>query len=154
MTRFISFFRNGTCFSFTWLMIIVLLGMALNGKESITCLFLIKTLLFCLISSLLFAIVFSGVFFRRKVFIFKLTVFTICFLPIEIGYFYWINFFDGQGDIMKWMIFVGCVIALYIISLCIDRFVYAKKGAEYTFKLNEYKKQRSLGENERISINN
>lgn len=153
LARMFNFLRNGTCFSFTWL-IIVLVALLLNEKASISCLFLLKTFLFCLISSLLFSVVFSGVFFRRKGFIFKLTIFTACFLPIEIGYFYWIHFFSGQGELTKWLIFVGMVILLYLISLCIDRFVFAKKGAEYTFKLNEYKTKRSLGEDERVINSN
>lgn len=143
-----SFFRNGTCFSFTWLVIIVLLNSFFNGSESIRTLFLLKTLIFCLAASLFFALVFSKVFLRKCKFIIKLTIFTLCFLPTEIGYFYWIGLFNGRGDIIKWSILVGLIIVLYIICLCIDRLVYAKKGDEYTFMLNEYKKQRSLGKDE------
>lgn len=143
-----AYFRNGTCFAFTWIVIIVIVGMSLNGRETVSCSFLLKTLLFCVVTALLFSIIFSGVFFRKKFFIFKLTLFTVLFLPIEIGYFYWIRFFDGRGDVVKWVMFVGIIVILYLISLCMDIFIFARKGADYTFKLNEYKMRRSLGEDE------
>lgn len=143
MNKLFLYFRNGTCFSFTWLVIIALVANLISGNDSLSSVFLLKTLLFCALASLLFSFIFSGVLFRKRLFIFKLSVFTVFFLPIEISYFYWIKLFGSTGDEIKWLIFVGVIVVLYLICLFIDRFIFAKKANEYTFMLNEYKQKRS-----------
>lgn len=135
-------FRMVFTIAFTWLMLLVLLIAAACGKEMISVSFSLKLLAFCAGASVIFCGVFSELFLKGKSFIFRMTVFMIAFLPLEVACFYWMGIFSGSGDWALWLLFVGTFIAFYLISVVLDRVVFAKRGEVYTQQLKAYQNER------------
>ena len=135
-------FRMVFTIAFTWLMLLVLLIAAARGKEMISVGFSLKLLAFCAGASVIFCGAFSELFLKGKSFIFRMTVFMIAFLPFEVACFYWMGIFEGSGDWALWLLFVGTFIAFYLISVVLDRVVFAKRGEVYTQQLKAYQNER------------
>ncbi len=139
MTDFFVRFRNMTCFMFTWLSILIMAGAYLSGQKDLAVSLLFKLFTFSLLTSLLLVTVFSDIILRKKSFIFRLTVLFLLFIPMEILFFYWVGLFSESGSILTWGFFVLIVAVFYFASLIIDRTIIAKKGMDYTKKLEDYK---------------
>lgn len=136
--------RNGLCFSFTWLVLLLMLLTTGSQSESISLSTLYKLLIFCIVVAVLFALLLTDNIIKNKSFMLRLTIFFICFVAAELGLFFSIGFFAGKGSSMQWLIFVGIVVVFYLASLIIDRVIFEKRGVDYTNKLNEYKRKRSF----------
>jgi len=135
-------FRTVFTIAFTWLMLLVLLIAAACGKEMISVGFSLKLLAFSAGASLIFCGTFSELILKGKSFIFRMTVFMVAFLPFEVACFYWMGIFSGSGDWVLWLLFVGTFIAFYLISVVLDRVVFAKRGEVYTQQLKAYQNER------------
>ena len=112
------------------------------GKEMISVGFSLKLLAFSAGASAIFCGVFSELFLKGKSFIFRMTIFMVAFLPLEVACFYWMGIFSGSGDWALWLLFVGTFIAFYLISVVLDRVVFAKRGEVYTQQLQAYRNER------------
>lgn len=139
MTEFCIRLRNMTCFLFTWLCILVMVGSCLLRIDYIEVGMLLKLFAFSMLTAFLLVTIFSDVLFRKKSFMFRLTVLFVLFVPLEILFFYWLGLFSQRGSIQKWGFFASIVAVFYIASVIIDRTINAKKGAEYNQKLENYK---------------
>lgn len=137
-----TMFRNGLAFSFAWLVMVILIIALITGTASISTVFLAKLFLLCIGAAMLFAISFSEELLKKSSFIKRLTLFVLTFIPLEVLIFYWMGLFKGTGKPGQWLIFVGSIIVMYLISLILDVTVYANRGKKYTSQLNEYKKRR------------
>jgi hypothetical protein len=135
-------FRMVFTIAFTWLMLLALLIAAACGKEMISVGFSLKLLAFSAGASAIFCGVFSELFLKGKSFIFRMTIFMVAFLPLEVACFYWMGIFSGSGDWALWLLFVGTFIAFYLISVVLDRVVFAKRGEVYTQQLKAYQNER------------
>ena len=147
-------FRMVFTIAFTWLMLLVLLIAAARGKEMISVGLSLKLLAFCAGASVIFCGAFSELFLKGKSFIFRMTIFMIAFLPFEIACFYWMGIFSGSGEPILWLVFVGTFVVFYLISVVLDRVVFAKRGEVYTQQLKAYQNERRLeyeSDNEGIS---
>ncbi|MCR5213913.1 MAG: hypothetical protein K6E10_05825 [Eubacterium sp.] len=131
--------RDGTAYSFSWLMVCLIVVLILSGNETVSTLFLIKLFIICVWGSLSFTICFRNRWIEKKGFMFSLTCFYILFIPVEILMFYMMGLFKGNGSLGVWIVFFSIVIILYIISLIIDRLIMTRKADIYTKKLSEYK---------------
>lgn len=140
ITDFFIKLRNITCFIFTWMCILIMAGGMFLNKTNISVTTLVKIFIFCLITSALLVTAFSENILHKKSFIFRLTVFFVSFVPVEILFFYWIRLFEGSGNIKLWGIFLLILVVFYLASVIIDKTIYAKKGLEYTKKLEAYKR--------------
>ena len=132
------FIRNGLAYSFSWLVICVLVVSLLSGNETITVSFLLKVLVLCLWGVIAFAISFKSGYIQKRGFIFSLTVAYILFIPVEIAMFYFMGIFSSGGSLTAWIIFGGIVVLAYLISVFVDVFVMRKKSEIYTTRIHEY----------------
>ena len=138
--------RDGLCWSFTWLTILVIAISLIGGTEVISASFLLKLLVLCLWGVISFVISFRSNVIKSKRFIARLTSFYAMFIPVEVAMFFFMNIFEDNGSPFKWIIFGAIVIALYIACLVIDKCVCEKLGKDYTKKLQKY--QESLATKE------
>ncbi|MCR4678766.1 MAG: hypothetical protein K5679_08430 [Lachnospiraceae bacterium] len=138
---FLVYTRNGLCFSFTWLMLMLLEGAAFSGIRAIEVGFIFKVFLMCLYGAVCFAVCFTDFLIRAKGFIFRLTVLFVLFIPAEIFTFYKLTIFSGKGTIPEWVIFGVIVVSFYITCLVLDRTKYKDKGERYTKLLNDYNRR-------------
>ena len=132
------FLRNGISLVFAWLVILLIAVCLVNGKESITVDLLLKMFVLSAWSVIAFALSFKVNRFRKKGFMFCLSLFYLLFLPVEILLFYLMGIFQGIGSLAAWLIFAGIVAGAYVISLLIDVAVMRKRGELYTAKMQEY----------------
>lgn len=134
-------FRNGTAFSYAWLVLCSALAFAAGGSGVISVSYLFKLLILCAWGSLSFAICFFSAALKKKGFIFCLTLFYITFIPAEILMFFAMKLFVNAGNPLMWTIFALIVAVLYITCILIDRIVMTKRAEDYTKKLNSYLKR-------------
>lgn len=139
--NFLAYVRNGLCFSYTWLLLMLMEGAAFSGIKAIEVGFLFKVFLMCLYGSVCFAVCFTDFVIRTKGFIFRLTVLFVTFIPVEVFTFYKLNLFAGKGTAREWLIFGAIVVSLYVTCLVLDKTKYKDKGEKYTRLLNEYKRR-------------
>lgn len=132
--------RNVTCFIFTWISILVIVGSMCLDIKSVSVGMLVKILIFSLATAALLVTAFSEHVLHKKSFIFRLTLFFICFVPVEILFFYWTAFFEGSGNIKLWGSFALILLIFYLASVVIDRTIYVPKAIEYNRKLENYKR--------------
>ncbi|MBR5897129.1 MAG: hypothetical protein IKZ39_05885 [Lachnospiraceae bacterium] len=138
---FLAYIRNGLCFSFTWLLLMLMEGAVFNGIKAIEVGFLFTVFLMCLYGAVCFAVCFTDFVFRTKGFIFRLTVLFLLFIPAEVFTFYKLNIFVGRGTAKEWAIFAVIVVSFYIACLVLDKTKYKDTGEKYTRLLNEYKRR-------------
>ena len=110
---FLVYIRNGLCFSFTWLLLMLMEGAVFCGIKAIEVGFLFKVFLMCLYGAVCFAVCFTDFLIRTKGFIFRLTILFITFIPVEVFTFYKLNIFAGKGTALEWTIFTVIVISFY-----------------------------------------
>ncbi|SCX03523.1 hypothetical protein SAMN02910339_00574 [Lachnospiraceae bacterium YSD2013] len=139
--NFLAYIRNGLCFSFTWLLLMLMEGAVFSGIKAIEVGFLFKVFLMCLYGAVCFAVCFTDFLIRTKGFIFRLTILFITFIPVEVFTFYKLNIFVGKGTALEWTIFAVIVISFYITCLVLDRTKFKDKGERYTQLLNEYNRR-------------
>ncbi|MBO4616387.1 MAG: hypothetical protein J5717_03480 [Lachnospiraceae bacterium] len=139
--NFLAYIRNGLCFSFTWLLLMLMEGAVFSGIKAIEVGFLFKVFLMCLYGAVCFAVCFTDFLIRTKGFIFRLTILFITFIPVEVFTFYKLNIFAGKGTALEWTIFTVIVISFYITCLVLDRTKFKDKGERYTQLLNEYNRR-------------
>lgn len=139
MNKFIFLLRDAISYCFSWLIIVIIIISFAIGVDSIRISTIAKTLVFCTITSIIFVSVFSSLLLKKTRFITRLSIFTGLFLPVEIGFLYWVRIFRGVGSPSQWFIFIGIIIILYFSSLAIDCLINRRLGKEYTSKLNKYK---------------
>ena len=135
---FLVYIRNGLCFSFTWLMLMLLEGAVFSGIKAIEVGFIFKVFLMCLYGAVCFAVSFTDLLIRTRGFIFRLTILFLTFIPVEVFSFYKLNIFVGKGTALEWTIFGVIVVSFYITCLVLDRTKFKDKGERYTKLLNEY----------------
>ncbi len=139
MNQFLRYFRNFLVLSYAWLVLLATVLCAAGGKTELRTATLLKLFGFCFGAALFFALTFSRVLIRRKGFMFRLTIFLILFVPLEIACFYSIGLFSGAAQFGKWMLFVGIIGICYVVSLLVDLLVLRRKGREYTALLEAYR---------------
>ena len=143
--NFVAYIRNGLCFSFSWIMLMLMFGAFFSGRKGIETDFLFKAFFMCLYGAVCFAVCFTDFLIRTKGFIFRLTVLFVTFIPVEVFMFYKMNLFVGKGTALEWLIFAAIVVSFYVTCLVLDKTVFKDKAERYTRLLNEYNR-RNLNE--------
>lgn len=133
-------------FSFSWLVICSMLFAAITGSGFLTVAFLVKLFLLCLWGVLVFGVCFRYSPVRKKGFIFSLTLFYVLFIPVEVGLFYLMGVFNGNGNMAAWIIFGALVSAAYLISVLIDLLFARRKTDLYTEKMADYIAHKQTGD--------
>lgn len=144
MGKYKKFFvdlRNGLAFGYSWLVICAVIVSLVNGNDAITVDFLLKLLGLCAWGAFSFTACFRCRNMQKKGFIASLTLFFLLFIPIEIGFLYFMGMFQNKEI---WIIFFAIVLAMYLISVLIDVVVMRRKMAVYTEKLEKYHKESEL----------
>lgn len=143
--------RNGCAFCFSWLVLCTMLLSSAYGNQSISVGFLFKLFLLCFWGVLCFMVCFKNLLIKRKGFIFRLSVFYILFIPVEVSLFFYMNIFQRTGTVLEWAVFGGIIIGLYVICVLIDCLVYKKQGVVYTKQLLAYNERRFYEQKRRIT---
>ena len=137
-----TYLRNGIAFSFSWLVMCTLVWCGFNGMDSIKIEFLFQLLVLCFGATLSFIVCFMNVFLKKKSFIFRLTLFYLLFIPVEIILFFRMHVFKNIGCMTQWLIFAAVVLSLYLMCVLLDWTVFRKKGIQYTKQVNAYNERR------------
>lgn len=139
---FFKIIRNGVSFSFSWLVLCLMIIGLTNDVKSVEVMLLFKLLGLCLYAVFCFTLFFTDAVIRKKGFIFRLSCFFVTFIPVEIMFFYAMNIFENKGEPVQWSIFGGIVLLFYIGCILLDWIVCKRKGVEYTNLLQAYNERR------------
>lgn len=143
LLKFLAWMRNGTAFCTTWFLILMLIYNSIYNIPAISTNMLIRLIFFSLGGVFLFNLFFTCLFIKKWSFIKRLTGFMIAISLYECGGFYWLDFFQSQGNIIEWLIFVGIVLVLYFCCVVIYQQYSKKQGEIYTKSLRVYQQKRS-----------
>jgi len=130
--------RNGIAFTFSWLILLIVIASLFSRTESISVSTIIKVFALCVWGVFSFIISFKFEKVTKRGFIFSLTLFYILFIPVEVLLFYLLGMFKSSGSLIQWSIFGIIVLVAYLAALFIDIFVFRKKEKLYTEKIREY----------------
>lgn len=144
LSQFLTWLRNGTCFCFTWFLLLLTLLYLYYGNEAISTMGLLKLFVLSFGGVLLFCLLFTSLFIKKWRFVTRLTCFMICITVYECMGFYWLGLFSARGTLGQWSLFMGIVLVLYFISIAIYAGYSKKKGELYTLALQEYQEKRKL----------
>ena len=136
------YLRNAMAFSFSWLVLCVVLISLVSGVKAISVIFLLKLLALCFWGVLSFGIAFVYKRSVRKGFMFSLSIFYVLFIPVEIAMLYLTGIFTTKGSVIQWLVFGGIAVGCYLVSFLVDRIVMRKKSDIYTEKLRKYISER------------
>ena len=146
--RFLVWLRNGSAFSVTWFLILLLVFANGYGMEAIPVSLLTKLVILSFGGVLMFSLIFTGVLLKKWRFVTRLTCFMLLLAAYEVVGFYWLGIFARGGNAVQWLSFVGIVLVLYLICIVIYHFYSKRRGEIYTEALQKYQYKRSM-ENER-----
>ena len=144
LSQFFTWLRNGTCFCFTWFLLLLVLLYLYYGKDSISTMGLLKLFVLSFGGVLLFCLLFTNLLIRKWLFTTRLTCFMICITLYECIGFYWLGIFSTKGSLGQWGIFMAIVLCLYFICIAIYHQYSKKKGELYTQALQTYQEKRRL----------
>ena len=144
ISQFFTWLRNGTCFCFTWFLLLLTLLYLYYGKDAISTMGLLKLFMLSFGGVLLFCLLFTGLFIKKWRFVTRLTCFMICITLYECVGFYWLGIFSTKGSLGQWGIFMAIVLCLYFICIAIYHQYSKKKGELYTQALQTYQEKRRL----------
>lgn len=144
ISQFFTWLRNGTCFCFTWFLLLLTLLYLYYGKDTISTMGLLKLFMLSFGGVLLFCLLFTSLVFKKWLFVTRLTCFMICITLYECVGFYWLGIFSTKGTLRQWGIFMAIVLCLYFICIAIYHQYSKKKGELYTQALQTYQKKRRL----------
>ena len=137
MKKFFSWVRNGTCFAFTWLMILVEADLLARGQAAISAAYIGKLLILCLGGSLLFSFCFTKAFLRTPGFTRRLLLFFLSYGIYQSLGFWWLGIVFTQ--LSDWLIYIGILLLCWGICQLGYGYYSKKVGALYTEALNRYK---------------
>lgn len=143
MIQFLEWMRNGIAFCTTWLFVLVLAYCYFSGIQSILTIYLIKMLLWIIGGVFIFNLFFTHLIIINWSFVKRLSCFLAVISIYECLGFYWLEFFSGVGTATQWFIFVGIILALYLICIAIYQRYSKRQGEIYTQALQEYQLKRS-----------
>lgn len=144
LSQFFTWLRNGTCFCFTWLLLLITILNLYYRNNSISTSGLVKLFLLSFGGVLIFCLLFTSLIIKKWRFVTRLTCFMICITIYECIGFYWLGIFSVRGSLGQWGIFMGIVLVLYFISIAIYVGYSKRKGELYTLALQEYQERRNL----------
>ncbi len=146
-TEFIQFaiwMRNGIAFCTTWFLILILACSYILNFQIISVNVLMKMILFITGGVLIFNICFTRIIIKKLHFTARLTCFMCAVSLYECLGFYWLGFFKGRGTTAQWLIFIGIILILYFICICLYQKYSKKQGEIYTKVLRKYQIERSM----------
>ena len=139
VNQFFRWVRNGTCFAFTWLMILVTAGQLMQNQPAISAAYIGKLLLLCLGGSTLFSFCFTGALLRNLGFSRRLLLFSLLYGIYQSLGFWWLGIvFRTLGD---WLIYLAILLVCYGICHVAYGYYSKKVGALYTQALNQYQRK-------------
>jgi hypothetical protein len=142
LSQFLVWMRNGIAFCTTWFLILVLGYSYYFNQQTVSINGLIKMVIWITGAVLLFTVFFSCAVIKKWRFISRLTLFMIFISLYESLGFYWFNFFTSSDSVIRWAVFVGIVLVLYLSSITIYLIYSGKQGDVYTKALQEYQEKR------------
>lgn len=142
LMQFLVWMRNGTAFSVTWFLVLLLLYDGVYNIDRVSTEFLGKLVLLCIGGVFLFCVCFTKLVLRKESFVLRLTCFMLGFSLYECFGFYVLGVFDGSGKVWQWLYFAGIVLALYLCCIGIYQIYSKRQGRLYTKSLQAYQQRR------------
>ena len=136
MKRFFSWVRNGTCFAFTWLMILVETDLMIRSQSSLSTGYVAKLLILCLGGSILFGFCFTKAFLQNQGFSQRLLLFFLTYGVYQSLGFWWLGIVFTQ--LSDWLMYIGILLVCWGICQLGDGYYSKRVGALYTEALNRY----------------
>ena len=140
---FLKKIRDYTAYIFSWLMILIVIVSFAAGNVSVSVLLLGRIFLLSVIAAFSLTTAFTRTVIRKRGFLFRINFFVLVFIPAEIAVFYRIGVFSGKVTPVRWLIFFGVILFLYIVSVGIGTLACRKEGREINDMLDNYKKGRN-----------
>lgn len=140
--KFFVWMRNGIAFCTTWLLFILVVYCNISNQQQVSINTLTKMLIFIIGSVFLFNIFFTKIFIKKRTFTQRLTLFMVSYSIFECLNFYWFGLFEGKGNLIQWLLFIGIIISLYFFCIVIYQRYSKKQGKIYTQALIKYQQQR------------
>ena len=140
MKNLLKHIRDDLAYSFSWLVLCIMVFLLFNGGKTIQLGSLFMLFAFCIWGAVCFALCFQYEKMQKRGFLFSLTCFYILFIPAEIFLFYRLGIFLEKGSAGAWIVFAAIVILLYLTALFINGQM-KKKAVLYSEKLREYQQQ-------------
>ncbi len=146
LATFFTWFRNGTCFTFTWFMFLHLVmawvsGLWVDKAPSLS----LNKLTFIFFGTagavLIFCLVFTKLVIRKLGFTARLTVFMALISAYEILCLYLMGVFT-HVDFYQILLLLAFIVPMYLICLGIYSVYRRKTGELYTFALQKYQQER------------
>ena len=142
LIQFLTWTRNGISFCSCWFLILWLIFNYSFGIKNIATDNLIRMMFFIIGGVLIFSSVFTRLFFKKLLFVTRLSIFMIVFCVYECAVFYGTGFFQGSGSPALWLVFFGSILISYFVCIIIYHFYSNKKGELYTQALQAYQLKR------------
>lgn len=140
--QFLTWMRNGTAFSVTWFLVLLLIYNSIFKVQSVSTCGLWKLLLLCMGGVFLFNVCFTKLFIKKWTFMPRLSCFMGVFMVYECWGFYLLGIFQSFGTVKNWIIFFAIVCILYLCCVVIYLRYSKKQGELYTLSLQKYQEKR------------
>ena len=142
-SSFLIWLRNGISFCFTWFVVLGILLCRVRRLELLPVSLLLRLFFLVCGGVFLFCLWFSPFFFRKMRFFTRLTGFFLLFAPYEFGSFYALGLFHwAETTTAKTIVFFCTILIFYLLCLCVDSFVCARQGQQYTQRLKEFQQKK------------
>lgn len=142
--QFAIWMRNGISFCTTWFLILILVYNHIFNIQTIQTKSLIKVVFLIIGGVLIFNLSFTRFMIKKMNFTVRLTCFMCTISLYECLGFYWLDFFEGNGTAVQWLIFIGIIFILYLICIVLYQKYSKRQGEFYTKILREYQMERSM----------
>ncbi len=142
--KFLVWMRNGIAFCTTWFLILMLVYNSIYGIPSVSTNSLIKLIGLIIGGVFLFNFFFTSMFIKKWSFMKRLTGFVLIISMYECFCFYSLEVFQTSGSFVKWLLFIGIVLASYFCCIALYQRYSKKQGELYTKSLQAYQEKRRL----------
>lgn len=144
LSQFYTWLRNGTCFCFTWFLLLLLIFNGVLQRDTLSTSGLWKLFLLSLGGTFLFCLFFTRLLLKKWLFSTRLTGFMVCVSIYECFGLYWLGIFQTTGTLGQWTVFIGIVLCLYLICIILYQLYSRKMGDIYTRALQEHQERRRM----------
>ncbi len=146
LITFFTWFRNGTCFLFTWFVLLKIItscvaDLWMTGEQTISVDKLTLMLFGTMGAVLIFCLIFTNLIIRKAGFTVRLTIFMIIITVYEILCLNYIGIFT-HFDFYQIILLLTFITPMYLICLGIYSIYRKKKGELYTTALQKYQQER------------
>lgn len=141
--KFLIWFRNGSAFCISWLLILSLIYFGFSNVAAIPIEFFIKLVILSMGGVLLFCVMFTKLLLRKCPFTLRLSIFFAGISVLEWNGLYWMGIFNRIATASECVFTASMLLGLYFVCVAIYSRYRKKTSMKYTDALLMYQKKRS-----------